>query len=452
MKTSRYNFLFKFEGKNILFNSKTTALAMLSDDEYDKLAPFVEKENISIDADILDPDLVKNLSYGGFFIDDSFDEIKSLRFDMFKARFNSSSLSLTIAPTLACNFNCPYCYERTSSRNLTITDDVKQGLYEFVKSYIGIINNLSITWYGGEPLLCLKDIEEMTTHFKEICKDEVFYSAGMTTNGYLLDKETLLKLKDLSVSNIQIPFDGFKEKHDKTRCLSDGSGSFDKIIANLVSFKSLYDDKNNKLPSISLRLNTTRENHKDMIKLINYLKEKDLLDYTSPYLAKIDDPLDKVYKNCLTYEEFALLEKEFNADYASLTGKQTSRNSYPAKISAVCGCDSLNSYVIDPQGYLYKCWEEIGKREFAIGNLKDGVDYKTIDRAYDYMLYDPSEDIKCANCKILPLCMGGVCPYRRINNVLPSCDNKMKTIKSNLMSFLNTKEIKEAVLNESFAN
>ena len=123
MKTSRYNFLFKFEGKNILFNSKTTALAMLSDDEYDKLAPFVEKEGISIDSDILEPDLVKNLSYGGFFIDDSFDEIKSLRFDMFKARFNSSSLSLTIAPTLACNFNCPYCYERTSSRNLTITDD-----------------------------------------------------------------------------------------------------------------------------------------------------------------------------------------------------------------------------------------------------------------------------------------------------------------------------------------
>lgn len=66
MKTSRYNFLFKFEGKNILFNSKTTALAMLSDDEYDKLAPFVEKESISIDADILEPDLVKNLSYGGF--------------------------------------------------------------------------------------------------------------------------------------------------------------------------------------------------------------------------------------------------------------------------------------------------------------------------------------------------------------------------------------------------
>lgn len=44
MKTSRYNFLFKFEGKNILFNSKTTALAMLSDDEYDKLAPLLKKK------------------------------------------------------------------------------------------------------------------------------------------------------------------------------------------------------------------------------------------------------------------------------------------------------------------------------------------------------------------------------------------------------------------------
>ena len=32
-----------------------------------------------------------------------------------------------------------------------------------------------------------------------------------------------------------------------------------------------------------------------------------------------------------------------------------------------------------------------------------------------YMLFDPTEDNKCSECKYLPICMGG-CPHSRLEN------------------------------------
>lgn len=34
---------------------------------------------------------------------------------------------------------------------------------------------------------------------------------------------------------------------------------------------------------------------------------------------------------------------------------------------------------------------------------------------YDYMTYDVTNDEKCSQCKVLPLCMGG-CPFNRLHN------------------------------------
>ena len=39
----------------------------------------------------------------------------------------------------------------------------------------------------------------------------------------------------------------------------------------------------------------------------------------------------------------------------------------------VCGAISLNSFVIGPDGALYKCWNDIGYSERSIGNLEKGI-------------------------------------------------------------------------------
>lgn len=47
-----------------------------------------------------------------YIVEDDVDEIENLRISNLRGKFSNRVLNLTIAPTLNCNFSCPYCYER----------------------------------------------------------------------------------------------------------------------------------------------------------------------------------------------------------------------------------------------------------------------------------------------------------------------------------------------------
>ena len=116
------------------------------------------------------------------------------------------------------------------------------------------INNFSVTWYGGEPLLAMDVIERLSKEFIEICdKNEIYYSASIITNGYLLTPAIAKKLIDLKIEFMQITIDGSKETHDKRRILANGKGTFDKIISNLKECSL-------NMPNTALRINTDKKN------------------------------------------------------------------------------------------------------------------------------------------------------------------------------------------------
>lgn len=70
----------------------------------------------------------------------------------FNARNNDrTTLNLVLAPTTACNFACPYCFESKKNPK-TIDEETIDALAEFVKSHQDA-NKVHIHWYGGEPLL-----------------------------------------------------------------------------------------------------------------------------------------------------------------------------------------------------------------------------------------------------------------------------------------------------------
>lgn len=101
-----------------------------------------------------------------------------------------------------------------------MNDETANGIVNLVRNNANTINMLGVTWYGGEPLLEVNRIENLTKAFKEICnKNNVKYQANIVTNGYLLDKKMILRLIDLDITSIQITLDGTKEYHDQTRYL-----------------------------------------------------------------------------------------------------------------------------------------------------------------------------------------------------------------------------------------
>lgn len=113
---------------------------------------------------------------------------------------------------------------------------------------------------------------------------------------------------------------------------------------------------------------------------------------------------------------------------------------YPRTVNNFCGADSINSYVIGADGELYKCWNDIGIKERAVGNI---VNHGTgnAELYFNYMLFDPTEDETCSGCKLLPICMGG-CPSYRIQGNLDVCS----IYKSSLKDYI--KYISQKIISE----
>lgn len=132
-------------------------------------------------------------------------------------------------------------------------------------------------------------------------------------------------------------------------------------------------------------------------------------------------------RNVFTPEEFNKIEKEKQEDIKQL---------YPETIGAHCVCDSLNGFVIDSDGSLYKCWEEMGNKELCIGNIHDLDTNGKPAFYYDYLLFDPSKNEKCAQCEILPVCMGGGCPNRILRDEYqPNCKDIISRTHKNIKAY-----------------
>lgn len=405
-KESKYNFIINSEKADeiLMYNSRTNALAKMELEKYQKYKSFIEGNEES-----LDEELIKKLIYGGFIIESDIDELNIIREKMYAARYNNISFGLTIAPTLKCNFSCPYCYERGEKPG-KMYKEVQEKIIKLLDLRKNFISLFSVTWYGGEPLLAFDVIEYLSTKFIEICKENnIKYGASIVTNGYLLSREIALKLKEkFNVNSVQITIDGPPRTHNKTRILNNGQPTFDKIINNIKECKDVFK-------KISLRVNVSKKNYLDVTELFEILEKEGLKENTSVYFAKVEpyDNFDKM--NCFNNEEFDIIDMLYKRQ-----NKTKRQPEYPSLKGSFCCADSLASFVITSDGYIYKCWEDVGILELAVGNLMDNDDTailnqgKYIRNLHRYIMYDPTEDVMCKECKFLPICMGG-CPVKRLN-------------------------------------
>lgn len=122
--------------------------------------------------------------------------------------------------------------------------------------------------------------------------------------------------------------------------------------------------------------------------------------------------------------------------------------SYDHSFSYECGMRNKNMMVIDPEGYVYKCWELIGNKDHAVGKLdKYGniLDINPIE--FNRSLYgaDPLYNKECVECSYLPMCAGG-CPVQRVENEFEGFNNELCTshkdhIKEWLTTYLELKKL-----------
>ena len=336
----------------------------------------------------------------------NFDEQEYLKSSMILTyALRDDIVHFTIATTLACNFNCPYCFEKHYN-NSKMSIEIQNKLINFIKKTLidSKKKRLKIVWFGGEPLLAPDVIENISKEIIPFCdNNNIIYSSSIITNGYLFNQENVDLLNKYKVYSTQITLDGVEEIHDKTRCLLNGKGSFEKIISNLENVK--YKG------SIDIRNNIHNENKHEV-----------------EILKKILKKIEKQSNNIIIYKPAPIInnpgeERENQVNYLTIEDGidfelERRKNNIPKCKTNFCSANSLYFISIDTEGYLYKCCEDITFKEKSFGhidtwNCKNPLKTASnIDILTKYINSAGILDNECKDCNFLPIC-GGDCPSKK---------------------------------------
>ena len=97
----------------------------------------------------------------GVIIPEEFDEMDYFREQHEQAKYVPTGLlSLTICPTLNCNFRCSYCYQDHPAG--IMNHETQDRIVAYLKQCSPPLEKLFVTWFGGEALLELPVIERLT--------------------------------------------------------------------------------------------------------------------------------------------------------------------------------------------------------------------------------------------------------------------------------------------------
>ncbi len=342
--------------------------------------------------------------------------------------FSTSTLGLTICPTLACNFACPYCFEHSQNDATVMNDETMNAIVSFIKKHQDT-KNLSVSWYGGEPTLAFDVIVALTRKFLELYPDD--YNAGLVTNGYLLDKNKINQLEALKITFIQITLDGSEETHDCRRKLRNGAPTYEQILRNInLLMDSAWEGQCN------IRINVDRTNQYEYqslrIKLLERYKGRRMNVY--PGRVNIHDNAFDDQCGLYNSEWVKFILDSYNKeDIATLSGF------YPISgAQNTCVATRRYGYVIGSKGEIYKCWEDVGKKEMVIGSVHEEQFLTNPKLVTRYSIgTEPFNDSICMKCPVMPICGGG-CVNKRLRSQQfgEECLEYCSPLRESLQSYL----------------
>lgn len=415
MKWSKYNHIFASQKYGwLLYNSASNTFAELDDTVYPEILK-IQADPATYDFTSA-PGLYIQLRNNGILVEDRGDEIfqNILKMQRLQNNYQTNLLMLTIAPTRACNFNCVYCYEQARDP-VFMSDDTENDILAFIKRQKST-TRISLTWYGGEPLLCFPRICSLTAKIKALT---IPFSAMLVTNGYLLTPDIIAQLTDLQINIIQITIDGREPTHNQRRPLKDGSGTFQRILENTDTLLHNWDGK------VSLRINIDHRNQAEYHLIHQELKTRFAEYYEHERFFMYPGIIHDNNENhpdisCLIDRDAEAL---FTIEQYHQHGIDDLRT-FPGRSYAGCIACRRNGFVIGPEGELYKCWDDIGIAERIVGSVKKGTPWNLALIA-DFMVgASYLDDPECLECFYLPVCDGG-CPHARLKNYLGQAQHQV---------------------------
>ncbi len=399
LKPSRYNFFAHLAEQTYLaFNGISGALYELDQGEYQIIQHLLEQQGVSETAD---PAIVCLLAEGGFLIPGDVDEVATILQRGQLECAHHTTWDLTISPSYECNFRCTYCYVDFVPGRMTLSDELR--VIRFVERNLPSYKQLNLTWFGGEPLLCLPSVKRMNRQIAELCACQgVRFYSFLTTNGYLLTRKNLASLLALGIRYYHVTVDGPAAYHDRLRVRAGGAPTFARILENINVLLADFPETH-----LTLRMNVAEDNVGHLTELLGAIPVS--------YRARVQVNIAPI-EGCAV-QPSPDLYKQINQAYRQALEMGYAYYDLPISIkkSTYCHADKRNNFQIGPGPRVYKC-SPSGKPEVQVGIL-DEAGQLCLNAKYEQWHAAPLFLDKCHECRYLCFCRGN-CRLQRLRNTI----------------------------------
>lgn len=386
---SNYNVIKSLEGSTFIYNTLTSAFLKISTEQWESL------------SDDSDKDFINMLLKQGILVESHQTEVNKYKFFCYKKAFDEKVLKLTIAPTMLCNFACPYCFEGDHKSFSKMDADVENAIVKYIVKK-SARQQINICWFGGEPLLAFDKIVSISSQLDE---NNVEYQANIITNGSLISDKVVDKMQSLHLTHIQISLDGLEDEHNKTRCYKNGKPSFGDIEKGIELLLSKTKIR------VSLRVGVDNSRPKSYLEVYKYMENRFPEAIANKQLQVSANIIQNrtgfdgkgiCFSNKQLYEKelFDLENKDEEYFCPSLPG-----------LNMPCMLKTPSFLAIDSRGFIYPCLEFMGNPAKSIGNIVKG-ELSFSKRANLLFNNSAFDDEDCISCKVFPICGGG-CPMDR---------------------------------------
>lgn len=382
---------------------------------------------------------------------------------LLESLYENNLNTIILQVTQNCNLRCQYCvysgsYINRVHNNKRMSVEVAKQAIDFLAKHSGNSKEISIGFYGGEPLLEFSLIREVVEYAEKlfIGKKVLF---NMTTNATLLNMEIAKYLYNKNF-NVTISLDGPKATHDSNRIFANSNkGTFDTVIQNLelirkeipdfiknIGFNAVIDLKQNVACSSEFFLNyDTVKGMNVASNYINPISKKDAEPINPELVAISHYEIFKTYLYACNAKLFSRFKPTlYNSEVASLkqivkyrfVGVQTTQG----KISPGGQClPGIQRFFVTVEGKFFPC-ERVDEEssELCIGSLENGFDLENARKILNVAKITEKECSKCWCYKMCSQCVAKAGENGKIEaaNRLKWCNQSRKNAEEYIKNYI----------------
>ncbi len=324
------------------------------------------------------------------------------------------SVELFLILAQFCNLGCTYCLDGQETyqthRHLRMSEETARIAINRMLETLRAGDTLTITFFGGEPLLNWKTAKSTIEHAKERCLEKlVQVQFAIQTNLTFLPQDFV---ETALAANLQIvcSIDGPEEVHNALRPHRDRSANSYRMTAARLAVLQ----ENGVL--FTLRATITSMNAGRLLEVANHHSEMGAAGTIFGLFRPVNS--DGYIFNDALAPDMTELAISFEELYhqrpdivQEIVDSLLSRMQIDATVRA-CGAAYMATPTIDANGDLYSCAWFVGQADKLIGNIRDEQFMRPAAVQRNFDQFDNRLDPVCGACDYYAVCRGGCAATR----------------------------------------